>query len=193
MSIARRSTPSRILAIDLELTCDEPTPPDWKAEIIQLGVVELDTVSLEIGRTADWLARPRNWDGITPFCTSLTGITRDAVKDKGRPWPEVAATFRNTFGPANKVVLGWGRDDIDIAATCADYSIADPMAGCDYVNVAQLYRMLMGSGSAKVGLEDAMDNLSLQWPGRQHDALVDARATAIVWAAMARRLRGIAA
>jgi len=185
---APRYRTDRMLFIDLELTTDEPPPPGWKSEIIQLGVAELDTDTLEVGRTAAYLVRPKNWGGITPFCTQLTGISRDQVKANGRPWNEVVATFTRAFGPGAKTVIGWGRDDLDIAVACEEYGVENPVT--NYVNIAVLFRMLIGNPrTTRMGLEDAMRVLGLEWPGRQHDALVDATATAMVWREMCVKMR----
>jgi 3'-5' exoribonuclease 1 len=180
----------RLLSLDLELTCDDPSPQGWKAEIIQLGVVELDTVKLAITRSASYLVRPTDWNGITPFCTKLTGISKDSVKRQGRPFPEALATFRRTFGPGAKTIIGWGRDEVDIANACAMHGIPNPLEAGSYINIASVFRMLIGHPhNARMGLEDAMECLGLAWPGRQHDALVDATATAMVWCQIAQRVR----
>jgi len=69
---APRYRTDRMLFIDLELTTDEPPPPGWKSEIIQLGVAELDTDTLEVGRTAAYLVRhhavlhPTDWNQPRP-------------------------------------------------------------------------------------------------------------------------------
>ena len=149
---------------------------------------------MTITRRTSYLVRPRNWAGITPFCTTLTGITVEQVKAKGRPWPEVARTIINVFGPGAKVVVGWGRDDVDIAVACEAYGIDNPLmgGGGGYLNIASVIRILLGADrSGKMGLAEAMVALGLEWPGRQHDALVDAEATAMVWIAMAKAMRGV--
>jgi len=83
-----------------------------------------------------------------------------------------------------------------LAAAAEDSATAYSVFWLDFDNFKPyndkygLFRMLIANPcSSKMGLEDAMDCLGLAWPGRQHDALVDATATAMVWREMAIRMR----
>lgn len=186
-----RRQAKKILAIDLEMTCDEPEKKDMIKEIIQIGLVEIDPRALVITRRFSALVRPRKLAAVSPFCSSLTGVTAREIRLHGRPWKEVSSTVANAFGPGGKTVIAWGSDDEIIAKACVENEIANPFADARYIDLGRTFRLLFGAedGKGAIGLDDALRRLSIPWPGRAHDALVDAEATALVWIEISKRLR----
>ena len=74
---------NRMLFVDVEMTCWEGEPPPGeRAELIAIGIVDLRTGDLAIRREKLFLVCPQA-STISPFCSTLTGITpRDAAANK---------------------------------------------------------------------------------------------------------------
>src|SRR5919198_6551560 len=88
---------NRMLFVDVELTCWEGQPPAGEqCELIALGIVDLRTDDLAIRREKLFLVRPQV-SVISPFCTTLTGITPKQA-EVAPPLHEVARSIRRTFG-----------------------------------------------------------------------------------------------
>jgi inhibitor of KinA sporulation pathway (predicted exonuclease) len=175
---------NRMLFVDVELTCWEGDPPqDERSELIAFGIVDLKTDDLEIRREKLFLVRPQA-SVISPFCTTLTGITpKEAAA--APPLKEVAHTIRKTFGQSDW--CAWGRDDQLIGEGCERVGTAPPFPGCFHDLAAQV-RGLLGL-TYRLGLDEALERFGLDWEGPPHDALADARNLARLFIALANRLR----
>jgi inhibitor of KinA sporulation pathway (predicted exonuclease) len=178
----------RALHLDLELTCWEgPTPGGQTSEIIQIGIVEVDTLKLEITRKAMRYVRPLK-SKVSPYCTELTGITQRQVDKQGTNLVEVMNSITNEFGPKNKTCFAWGEDGDCLAQGMDVYG---GRHNFNFVNLGQLFTLTMGLKRA-VSVEDALKIMGLAFKGRPHDALVDAENTALLHIAMMRRMRTVA-
>lgn len=175
---------NRMLFVDVELTCWEGAPPPGgRAELIAFGIVDLKTDDLEIRREKLFLVRPQA-SVISPFCTTLTGITpKEAAA--APPLPEVMRTIRKTFGQSDW--CAWGRDDALIREGC-EQAGADPPFPGSFHDLAAQVRGLLGL-TYRLGLDEALERFGLDWEGPPHDALADARNLARLFIAVANRLR----
>jgi hypothetical protein len=71
-----KTLPSAVY-LDLEWNCaDMSRRGDPDPEIIEIGLVELDPITLQVVRDANYLLKPRQVD-VSLRCTSITGLTRD--------------------------------------------------------------------------------------------------------------------
>jgi inhibitor of KinA sporulation pathway (predicted exonuclease) len=175
---------NRILFVDVELTCWEGAPPEGEAsEVIAFGIVDLKTDDLDIRREQLFLVRPQV-SIISPFCSTLTGITPNEAS-AAPPLPEVVRTIRKTFGQSDW--CAWGRDDALIRESCARAGADLPFLGGFHDLSAQV-RGLLGL-TYRLGLDEALARFDLDWEGTPHDALADARNLARLFTALARRLR----
>lgn len=178
---------TRSLYIDLELTCWQGPPPNgMNNEIIQLGLCEVDMVKLEITRSQRFYIRPKAAWEISPYCTKLTGITQDQITKLGRPFNEVLSTITNQWGPKSKMTYAWGNDFEDIQKTCHAMFIANPWSQIFDLGLTFRSSFLMRRA---VNLEAALGFLDLEFEGKAHDALVDAKNTAALHIEMIKRLR----
>ncbi|EJU05690.1 hypothetical protein DACRYDRAFT_75019 [Dacryopinax primogenitus] len=100
--IFRRQPYDAFLLLDVEATCDEGVGFDYPNEIIEWPVVlmrwnEMDTSGRMASLTpfAEFrsFVRPTWATQLTPFCTSLTGITQSHINN-APTFPEVLAQFR---------------------------------------------------------------------------------------------------
>ena len=175
---------NRILFVDVELTCWEGEPPAGEQpEVIAFGIVDLKTDDLKIRREKIFFVRPQV-STISPFCTTLTGITPKEA-ESAPPLPEVVRTIRKTFGQSDW--CAWGRDDVLIRESCERAGAELPFPGGFHDLSGQL-RTLLGL-TYRLGLDEALARFKLDWEGPPHDALADARNLARLFMAVAQKLR----
>lgn len=175
---------NRMLFVDVELTCWEGEPPVGEiSELIAIGIVALKTDDLRIRREKLFLVRPQI-SAISPFCSTLTGITPKEA-ETAPPLPDVVRTIRKTFGQSDW--CAWGRDDELIREGCERAGSELPFLGCFHDLAAQV-RGLLGL-TYRLGLDEALERFDLDWEGTPHHALADARNLARLFTALARRLR----
>jgi len=183
--MARKLETHRALYLDLEMTCwPGPPPPGMQQDIIQIGVIEANLDTLSISREACYYVRPRN-STVSEYCTAFTGITEQRIRREGKPFGEVIATITRKFGPQGKSCFTWGNDAAALISACDCAAVAYPF---NIIDLAFLYQLETGSRVA-VSLENALLHLGLEFVGTPHDALIDARNTALLHMAMLLRTR----
>jgi len=153
-----------VLIVDLELTCWEEKT-DFVPEIIQVGLVEVNIVDRKITREYEIFVKPRETE-ISEFCTKLTGITKKQVYKQGFEFEKAMALLQKKFGFRNKLVIGWGRDDIALTGQIDEY-----------MNLSYLFG-IKHKTNKKFKLEEALKIEGIEFEGKAHNALVDARNTA---------------
>lgn len=183
----RPAPTDRVLTLDIELTCwEESIPAGMRSEIIEIGIVEANTISGEITRERSFLVRPVASE-ISAYCTDLTGITPAAIGREGRPLDEVLRTIGNEYG-VTKSVVTWGNDAASIERCCKEAEIANPFDATRFINVGQLLSLMIGE-DRRVGLYEALQLLGVDETGRRHSGLDDARNTMLAYIEIGRRLR----
>lgn len=164
---------ARTLYIDVEQLCwkDAIVPEGQKNSIIQVGLVEVDTLSLTIRRQQSYIVRPKTFE-VSKYCTDLTGITYNQVLKEGRPILEVMNKIIKDFGPKNKMTFAWGNDDSPIRKDCIEANATNPF-GRTIIDLGVMFRstFLLKNRTA---LKNALEYLHIPFEGRAHDALVDA-------------------
>jgi inhibitor of KinA sporulation pathway (predicted exonuclease) len=87
-----------LVVIDLEATCDFCPEPivdaSVNSEIIEFPWVVLDTQTLEVVHEERYFVRPDFLEGVTPYCSALTGIARDTVAHS-MGLPDVLGKFQD--------------------------------------------------------------------------------------------------
>ena len=176
----------RLLVVDLELTCWSGEPPvGMSPEIIEIGIVEIDTAALEIARSARYLVRPYRSE-VSDFCADFTGLTAVELRS-ARPFKEVSNTIRKAFGTQSKTWFGWGADNEAVARECEANGAQNPFSS-SYVNFGHLWSLMTGVDH-RIALEDAMKMVGSDPVGRLHSALADATNTARLWIELSRSVR----
>src|SRR3954469_22796947 len=101
----------QIIVIDLESTCWEGPPPDGQvSEIIEGGVATVDVATLRrIGRRRSLLVKPVR-SQVSDFCTRLTTLTADHLKDAGTLAGAVK-TLKTDFQSQERLWASWGDYD----------------------------------------------------------------------------------
>jgi inhibitor of KinA sporulation pathway (predicted exonuclease) len=180
---------SKILFVDIEMTCgydpDLVSDEVRESEIIEFGVVEVDTFELVVTRQASYFVKPK-LGHITQYCTDLTGITQEDV-DSGLSLEKTAKLIRNAFGTKSKVWYAWGDDERQIRNEFGKKNIPYPF-GYKHIDLMHVFSHMFGM-RGKRGLQGAVKDLRLEEFGTAHRALDDAMNTANIWMALARTLR----
>jgi inhibitor of KinA sporulation pathway (predicted exonuclease) len=171
--------------IDVEMTCwNGPPPVGMKQEIIEIGAVAMDLTSLEITQEKSYFVRPRCWE-ISANCTALTGITKKDIQSASS-FQDVLAEFIEAFAPKGKLCGTWGDDADLIHRTCQERGLKSPLR--HLVDVSHLFQRAFLLKD-RVSLQKAVMLLGSKFDGAPHNALGDARNTALVHAAIIRRMQ----
>lgn len=178
----------RLLFVDLELTCweDGVPPPGEVAEIVEIGIAEVDAPSLSVTRTASFLVRPVR-SGVSAFCTELTGLDASGLRSQGRPIAEVFKVLERKWGTGSKAWMSWGQDRRAVDEACRLEGIASPFSQ-SFHDLGTLFSLVAGRGRG-IGQGEAMAALGVERRGRAHSGEADAAALAALWIEAASRVR----
>lgn len=180
---------SKILFVDIEMTCgydpDIVSDEVRESEIIEFGIVEVDTFELVVTRKESYFVKPK-YGHITPYCTELTGITQDHV-DSALSLEKTAKLIRNSFGTRSKVWYAWGDDERQIRNEFGRKNVPYPF-GYKHIDLMLVFSHIFGM-RGKRGLQGAVKDLGIEPFGTAHNAMDDAMNTAMVWIALSKTLR----
>jgi inhibitor of KinA sporulation pathway (predicted exonuclease) len=183
----------KVQFIDTEMLCWEngSSPQGQTNHIIQFGLVEVNTETLAVSRSKSYYVRPQSKHfEVSDYCTKLTGITRSKIIDEGRYFPEVMRTIQKEFAPQNKITYAWGSDFDPIAVHCVNYNSSNPWAVSGIIDFGILWRIAYNE-KHKLPLNVALQTVGLEFKGRQHDALNDAKALADLHNNMLQTIRNV--
>src|ERR1700761_5081385 len=120
--------PSAVL-FDLEYTAWEGSmanrwlrPGEFR-EVVQIGAVKVDAVTLQTIAELDVLARPRINKTLSPYFENLTGITNSMLAESGMDFRE--AYMRFVAFAAGAPVVSFGHDDHVLRDNLMLYGIMD--------------------------------------------------------------------
>ena len=162
---------NRIVCFDLEMCCWNENGKSRTGEIIEVGLAEIDLQTGEVVRRAQYYVKPDE-DEISLFCVELTGITPRKIEKQGRPLEGVLKSMIKNFGGTNKIYAAWGHDELILKSECEAKGIEFPFV--EFINLATLYRIKSLKKNDRMGQRRAMEELHIEWEGRQHSGYVDA-------------------
>ncbi|RKO90905.1 hypothetical protein BDK51DRAFT_31388 [Blyttiomyces helicus] len=190
-----------IIALDLEATCDENYAdpslirvPRDKGEIIELSWAVVSVHERVIVYQSQSYVKPENTE-VTPFCTQLTGITKEILDEKGdtlRKAVDTLTNFIQTHPQSAFCLITHGEWDLRYQLTreCREKGIPlPPYLGVYFDCVQEVNRVLsvvagvprtVGS-STLLGLSKA---LNIQHEGRVHSGIDDALTVARITIAL---------
>ena len=150
-------------------------PGEFK-EVVQIGAIRVDANSFDEIVPFDALVRPRINPMISGYLEKLTGITNDAISERGSDF--VPAYERFVAFAACAPIVAFGRDDLVLTSNLRLYGIAGATPLPRYVNIAP---WLAANGVDPRGLHacDIAEAAGAKFEGRRHDALDDARSVAL--------------
>lgn len=185
----RHTRNDRTIVIDLEMTCWENgnTPLDQFNEIIEIGLVEVDNLSMEIVREKNFYVKPLFCD-VSPYCTELTGITPKRLK--GAPdLKSTLARIGKEFGTLNKTWMAWGKDNIIMEENCKRHLVTNPFSD-SFINLSNMFTLFMGENK-RMNLYKVMDTYNVPYSGNIHSGLDDARNAAKLYCFLMRHMRNL--
>lgn len=167
-------TTNEILVIDLEATCWEydRIPAGQKTDIIEIGICELNRATRAISRKQSIYVIPER-SKISAFCTDLTGITPQLIKEKGIHFEEACEKIRDEYNSASLAWAGFGSFDKEQVSQQCDYlGIENPFSG-NYINIMHQFRAYNGLYKM-MGLKRALKALNMDFEGNHHSGADDA-------------------
>ena len=165
---------NKIVIIDLECTCWNDKDRDFQtknAEIIEIGLTEYSRTENKILAKKSFLVKPE-FSEITDFCTGLTSITPEMVKDS----PNLRETLDLIVSQYRLREIMWGSwgyfDNKQLKRECKRKNIQNPFQDRNYMNLKAYVSMNQGWARAK-GVENALKTLQMEFEGRAHRAIDD--------------------
>lgn len=185
-----------INVVDVESTCWSGEPPmGQQSEIIEIGVAQLNIQSLEVITKSPFgvFVHPQLSE-VTPYCTSLTGIKPEDLKDAGS-FRAAVDVLNKEFRTSKRVWASWGDYDRKMFERCCSvYEVKYPFTQ-RHINVKTLYALLAAQGDnpKECGLDVAVTELGWAFEGRHHRGGDDAInvAKVLVWILERGRRRNI--
>lgn len=163
---------------DLEYTAWEGSmarrwlEPGEFREVVQIGAVKVDAVTLETIAEFNMLVRPRINKALSAYFEDLTGIANEMLAERGVDFREAYDRFVEFCN--DDVIVSFGRDDIVLVHNLALYGIHDVRELPVHRNIVP---WLNGNGVATKGFHssDVARLCGADFHGHAHDALDDAR------------------
>ena len=160
-----KTLPSAVY-LDLEWNCaDMSRQGDPDPEIVEIGLAELDPISLRVVREANYLVRPRQLD-ISFHCTSITGLTRDDLLT-ARPLRDVVTKITEEW-PAKATCFAWGTDGQILTRACQAKHLTVPFRRFVDLNRTVQQILLL---SEQLSVQHATATFGLSSDGCQHMAV----------------------
>ncbi len=161
---------------DLEFTAWEGSmrhrwlrPGEFK-EIVQIGAVKVDALTLEVRERFDVFVRPRINPCLSPYLEKLTGITTERLKDEGRDFAQAFDEFLAFAGGG--VCAAFGRDELVFDENCRLYGHVPRQRVPEFRDLRPWFR---AQGMDTRGLHscDIGPRLGVPFDGQPHNALAD--------------------
>jgi inhibitor of KinA sporulation pathway (predicted exonuclease) len=170
-----------VVVFDLEFTAWEGsvesrwTRPGELSEVVQIGAIKLDAASLKEADSFDMLVRPRVNPVLSDYLGQLTGITNEAVANRGVDFVTAYRSFLDFVGEAK--TFAHGRDDLILADNLKLYGWGRALPLPYYSNAIPWFTAqgldLKGKRAC-----DVAELAGAVFEGRKHNALDDARGVA---------------
>uniref|UniRef100_A0A3Q1EPB1 ERI1 exoribonuclease 2 n=1 Tax=Acanthochromis polyacanthus TaxID=80966 RepID=A0A3Q1EPB1_9TELE len=198
---------SYLIVIDFESTCWREKN-NYSQEIIEFPAVLLNTATGQVESEFHTYVQPQEHPILSEFCTELTGITQTQV-EAGIPlqiclsrftrWLqnlplEMEVVFSNkqqrcsASSPSQKLCtfLTWSDWDLGVCLQyeCKRKQLHKPDVLNSWIDLRSTYRLFYARKPK--GLNGALQDLGIQFSGREHSGLDDARNTAQLAARMMR-------
>lgn len=187
-----------LIVVDFEATCFEKPFNRNKQEIIEFPAVLLNLESGEIEKEFHKYLRPVEIPELSDYCKNLTGISQETV-DNGelladvieefRKWMKATVKEKQIVLPKTKksnldgncAMVTWGNWDflIQLRNECSRKKIRRPSIFNQWVDLKEIY-IEKGTFKEQFTFGDALAQSGIEFVGRPHSGLDDARNTAIL-------------
>lgn len=161
----------QIVVIDIESCCWRGNPPLGQMnEIIEVGLALIDTPSLEIINRESYMIRPQHSE-ISDFCTQLTGITKDMVKD-GKDFKKVCNLIQNNYGTQQRIWASFGEyDKKHFRKMCSVFNAEYPFSDMHW-NIKTMASIFYGW--PEMGMDKLLKKIGMKLEGEHHRGVDDA-------------------
>uniref|UniRef100_A0ACD5V176 Uncharacterized protein n=1 Tax=Avena sativa TaxID=4498 RepID=A0ACD5V176_AVESA len=186
------------LVVDFEATCEKDTRI-YLQEIIEFPSVLVDGATGRMESAFRGYVRPKHHPVLTQFCRDLTGIRQEDVDGgvdlEDALWLHDAWLKAATVGTGARAkkgsglaVVTWGDWDCRtmLESECRFKGIAKPPYFNRWINLRVPFEATLGGGG-RTNLQEAVWPAGLEWEGRLHYELDDARNTARLLVELMRR------
>lgn len=170
------------IVIDFEATCWSEDDRRGDEEIIEFGAVKMSRRNAGIISEFSSLVRPERYPRLSEYCTKLTSITQQDV-DIAPLFPQVLEQFVQWLGDsADCTFCSWGAlDSYLLRKTCRFYNVPYPFDD-EYLDLKPAFSEAVSG--REVNMQRAMKMMELEFEGRQHRGIDDARNIARLWQAV---------
>ncbi|MDJ0752656.1 MAG: 3'-5' exonuclease [Ardenticatenaceae bacterium] len=161
--------------LDLECTCWKKNHVRENMETIEIGAVKTDD-SLTVIEEYDRFVRPVLKPKLSPFCTRLTSIEQKDV-DQAAPFAEVFADFLGWAGNSPLIWYSWGnfdREQLTLDLKRLNLPWGEFLSEANHVNLKGVFAAQYNL-DRPVGMMKALRILEVEFAGRHHRAIDDAR------------------
>ena len=167
--------PSHYLIIDLEATCcNRGTVPREEMEIIEIGAVMVNAVTMETETEFGTFVKPVRNPVLTSFCKELTSITQVEV-DAAPGFLAAMQKLQAWMGPfPDHRFSSWGGyDRTQFVRDCTWHRLPYPFPE-GHLNLKKTFAEAMGL-KKHLGMAEAVALLGLKLEGTHHRGMDDAR------------------
>ncbi len=171
----------KIVVVDVESTCWEDKNPDgMESDIIEIGICLLDVGTGEITDNRGIMVIPERSD-ISTFCTELTTITPELIKQEGITFKEALKILKNDYLTQSRAWASFGAYDLkQFQRQCSSLNMGYPF-GPSHINVKTLFALKNRLGH-ELGMAGALKHINIELEGTHHRGKDDARNIAkILW------------
>ena len=159
------------------------TPGEFR-EVVQIGAVKLDAESFVLLDEFDTLVRPRINPLLSPYFEKLTGITNAEVGERGVDFAQAYERFADFAGDGP--ICAFGHDEWILEENLRLYGIAGARPLPRFQDLRNWFAACNIDPRGLLSCEIA-PSLGLNFKGRAHNALDDARSMAARMEEMVRR------
>lgn len=170
--------------VDVEATCwdtreEQGSKPN---EVIEIGVAVLEYATGKVIDRASLVVRPRMTQ-VSPFCTTLTGWTQEAIMEQGKDIARVLKEFKAQFKPKPEHVwYSCGQYDKNMLSSKSQKGVGalygiqtdvNPFDIMNHVNIKTLFAVKHGL-KKEIGMDRMLQMMGATLEGRHHNGADDA-------------------
>lgn len=161
----------KIIVVDLESACWRGTPPPGQMnEIIEIGIVTIETKSLSIIDKDSYIIKPK-FSKISDFCTQLTSITQEMV-DQGQDFEDICSKISIKYNTKSRIWASYGEYDKNhLKNICNFFDVKYPFSDMHW-NIKTMASIFYGF--PEMGLDKLLNKLNIKMEGRHHRGSDDA-------------------
>ncbi|EEB15175.1 3' histone mRNA exonuclease, putative [Pediculus humanus corporis] len=180
MSVSNMIFPYYVV-IDFEATCDNKKID--RQEIIEFPAVLVNSKKQKIEDCFRMYCKPRINPKLSQYCMELTGITQEQV-DNAETFDKVLSHYNNwlkkhNLGTKNKryAVVTDGNWDMSkfLVSQCHYSNVPIPKWGKTWVNLKKTFKNFYQKGENRICLKTMLEMLNMEFIGRPHCGLDDAK------------------